>query len=229
MSGTAAWPPSNGVTSKIVPRENAVFQISYSTVVRAPAPLVFDTVLHAANYPAWNTWVPRAEILTQPSSPEGPQDGKASDDAARLRHRMTIGCTMRFTVVMNADKPDAVTLTPLKVVDICTPSSPTSYLTPEQLEDPAFTADLSKVYRVSWTGNGGMYAFGMKLERFHEVIVTGENECEVRTWEIMGGMLSRLVKVLYEDTLKGKVGLWCEDLKKYCEKVHNEAVTSGEA
>ncbi|CAI9635731.1 unnamed protein product [Alternaria burnsii] len=222
MSGTAAWPPSNGVTSKIVPRENAVFQISYSTVVRAPAPLVFDTVLHAANYPAWNTWVPRAEILTQPSSPEGPQDGKAQD-------RMTIGCTMRFTVVMNADKPDAVTLTPLKVVDICTPSSPTSYLTPEQLEDPAFTADLSKVYRVSWTGNGGMYAFGMKLERFHEVIVTGENECEVRTWEIMGGMLSRLVKVLYEDTLKGKVGLWCEDLKKYCEKVHNEAVTSGEA
>ncbi|RYN46106.1 hypothetical protein AA0118_g12695 [Alternaria tenuissima] len=222
MSGTAAWPPSNGVTSKIVPRENAVFQISYSTVVRAPAPLVFDTVLHAANYPAWNTWVPRAEILTQPSSPEGPQDGKAQD-------RMTIGCTMRFTVVMNADKPDAVTLTPLKVVDICTPSSPTSYLTPEQLEDPAFTADLSKVYRASWTGNGGMYAFGMKLERFHEVIVIGENECEVRTWEIMGGMLSRLVKVMYEDTLKGKVGLWCEDLKKYCEKVHNEAMTRGEA
>lgn len=84
MSGTAAWPPSNGVTSKIVPRENAVFQISYSTVVRAPAPLVFDTVLHAADYPAWNTWVPRAEILTQPSSSEGPQDGKASDDAVRL-------------------------------------------------------------------------------------------------------------------------------------------------
>ncbi|KAH8622050.1 hypothetical protein IG631_23156 [Alternaria alternata] len=145
----------------------------------------------------------------------------------QAQDRMTIGCTMRFTVVMNADKPDAVTLTPLKVVDICTPSSPTSYLTPEQLEDPAFTADLSKVYRASWTGNGGMYAFGMKLERFHEVIVIGENECEVRTWEIMGGMLSRLVKVMYEDTLKGKVGLWCEDLKKYCEKVHNEAVTSG--
>jgi hypothetical protein len=45
----------------------------------------------------------------------------------------------------------------------------------------------------------------------------------------MGGMLSRLVKVMYEDTLKGKIGLWCEDLKKYCEKVHNEAVASGEA
>jgi hypothetical protein len=207
MSETAAWPPSNGVTSKIVPRDSAVFGISYSTVVRAPAPLVFDTILRAADYPAWNTWVPRAEILTQPSTTE---DQNAHD-------RMSIGCTMRFTVVMNPDKPNDVTLTPLKVVDICTPSSPTSYLTPELLEDPTFTADLSKVYRVSWTGNGGMYAFGMKLERFHEVVVTGENECEVRTWEIMSGILSRVVKLMYEDTLKGKVGLWCEDLKKYCE------------
>jgi hypothetical protein len=205
MSGNATWPPPNGVTSKIVPRDSAVFQISYSTVVRAPAPLVFDTILHAANYQAWNTWVPRAEILDQ-----------------NAQDRMSIGCAMQFTVVMNADKPNDVTLTPLKVVDICTPSSPTSYLTPELLEDPAFTADFSKVYRVSWTGNGGMYAFGMKLERFHEVIVTGDNECEVRTWEIMSGILSRVVKLMYEDTLKGKVGLWCEDLKKYCEKMHNE-------
>jgi hypothetical protein len=205
MSGNATWPPPNGVTSKIVPRDSAVFQISYSTVVRAPAPLVFNTILHAANYQAWNTWVPRAEILDQ-----------------NAQDRMSIGCAMQFTVVMNADKPNDVTLTPLKVVDICTPSSPTSYLTPELLEDPAFTADLSKVYRVSWTGNGGMYAFGMKLERFHEVIVTGDNECEVRTWEIMSGILSRVVKLMYEDTLKGKVGLWCEDLKKYCEKMHNE-------
>jgi hypothetical protein len=217
MSGKAAWPPPNGVTSKVVPRDSAVFQISYSTVVRAPAPLVFDTILGAADYQAWNTWVPRAEILTPPSS-----TGRLEDQ--NTQGRMSIGCTMRFTVVMNADKPNNVTLTPLKVVDICTPSSRTSYLTPELLGDPTFTADLSKVYRVSWTGNGGMYASGMKLERFHEVVVTGENECEVRSWEVMSGILSRVVKLMYKDTLKGKVGVWCEDLKKYCEKMHNEGV-----
>lgn len=216
MSEYTPWPPHNGVTSKIVPRDSAVFQISYSTVVRAPAPLVFDTILHAANYQAWNTWVPQAEILTLPSTGR-PEDHNVHD-------RMSIGCTMRFTVVMNANKPDNVNLTPLKVVDICTPSSSTSYLTPELLGDPTFTADLSKVYRVSWTGNGGMYAFGMKLERFHEVIVTGENECEVRTWEVMGGILSRVVKLMYRETLKGKVSVWCEDLKKYCEKTHNENI-----
>jgi hypothetical protein len=214
MSEVTAWPPSNGLTSKIVPRENAVLQISYSTVVRAPASLVFDTILRAADYPAWNTWVPRVEILTQP------------EDSANSPDRMSIGCTMRFTVVMNADKPNDVTLTPLKVVDISTPDAPTSYLTPDLLEDPTFTADLSKVYRVCWTGNGGMYAFGMKLERFHEVIITGDNECEVRTWEIMSGMLSRVVKLMYEGTLKGKLALWCEDLKKYCEKEHNEGTVN---
>jgi hypothetical protein len=215
MSGNAPWPPHNGVTSKIVPRDSAVFQISYSTVVRAPAPLVFDTILRAADYQTWNTWVPRAEILTQPSSTRRLEDYNVQD-------RMSIGCTMRFTVVMNADKPNNVNLTPLKVVDICTPSLSTSYLTPELLEDPTFTTDLSKVYRISWTGNGGMYAFGMKLERFHEVIVTGQNECEVRTWEIMNGILSRVVKLMYKETLKGKISVWCEDLKKYCEKMHKE-------
>ncbi|KAI8938346.1 hypothetical protein NX059_005997 [Plenodomus lindquistii] len=219
MTNVAAWPPSNGLATKIVPRKNAVLQISYSSIVRAPAPLVFDTILRATDYPAWNTWVPRAEILTQPSSTSRDEDPNTQD-------RMSIGCTMRFTVVMNADKPNDVTHTPLKVVDISTPSSPTSYLTPEQLEDPSFTSDLSKVYRVSWTGNGGTYALGMKLERFHEVIVMGENECEVRTWEIMSGVLSRVVKLLYEDTLKDKVGVWCEDLKKYCEKMHIEATAT---
>jgi hypothetical protein len=58
---------------------------------------------------------------------------------------MSVGCTMRFAVVMTADKLNDVTLTPLKAVDIRSPSSPTFYLTPELLEDPTFTADLSKV------------------------------------------------------------------------------------
>jgi len=218
MSDTEAWPPLGGLTTKIVPREHAVFQVPYSTIVRAPAPLVFDTLLRAVDYPKWNTWVPSVRILSQPSS-------DASADTNDLS-RMRIGSTMVFNVIMNADKPNSITETPLKVVDISTPSSPTSYLTPDILADPSFTADLSKVYRVSWTGNGGMYAFGMKLERFHEVIVRGENECEVRTWEIMGGVLARLVKVLYEGTLKEKLGLWCENLKKYCEKVHAEGTSA---
>ncbi|KNG45557.1 hypothetical protein TW65_07808 [Stemphylium lycopersici] len=199
MADVAAWPPPIGLTTKIVPRKDAILTISYSTVVHASAPQVFETILRVADYSAWNTWIPAARIVTQP--PE------ADADPSNLSH-MRIGSTMEFEVVMNADKPDSITRTQLKVVDICTPSSPTSYLTPDILEDPSFTADLDKVYRVSWTGNGGMGGMAPKLERFHEVIVRGNNECEVRSWEIMTGVVSRIVKFMYEDTLKEKVGLW---------------------
>jgi hypothetical protein len=207
-----AWPPSSGLTTKIVPRKDAILQLSYSTVIRAPAALVFDTVLHVAEYPSWNTWVPSTRILasaTTAGTESNPED----------LNRMRIGSIMTFDVVMDANKPEKVNPTPLKVVDICTPSAPTSYISPALLEDPTFTADLSKVYRVSWTGHGGLSAFGLSLERFHEVIILGENECEVRTWEVMSGLLSRVVKLMYQATLTQKVALWCEDLKKQCEKL----------
>jgi hypothetical protein len=218
MSDNMAWPPSSGLTTQIVPRKDAILQLYYSTTVRAPAPLVFDAILNVAEYPLWNTWVPSVRIHTSPTS-SGP-DLDPTDSSY-----MRIGSTMTFDVVMDANKPNNSRPTPLKVVDICTPSEPTSYLSPAMLEDPTFTADLSKVYRVSWTGNGGMYAMGLNLERFHEVIITGENECEVRSWEVMSGLLARVVKLTYQDTLMRKVQLWCEDLKKRCEKKHAEGTT----
>ncbi|KAI0607651.1 Polyketide-cyc2 domain containing protein [Pyrenophora tritici-repentis] len=185
MSDTEAWPPAQGLTTKIVPRENAILQLPYSTTIHAPAQLVFDTILNLADYPKWNTWIPSGRILTQPDSVD------ASDSS-----RMHIGTTMVFNVIMNASKPTSITETSLKVVDISTPSAPSDYLPPALLADPSFTADASKVYRVSWTGHGGMDSWGvMRLERVQEVIVKGEEECEVRSWEIMGGVMARVVKI----------------------------------
>lgn len=219
MASDKPWPPAEGLTTKNVPREKAIAVVSYSTVVRAPAPLVFDTVLRVADYSAWNTWIPTARITAQPPSSSGNHD---PNDLGRMR----VGSEMEFEVVMDANKPDNITITKLKVADISTPDAPSSYLSPELLEDPTFTADLSKVYRVSWTDNGGMYGFAPKLERFHEVIVLNENECEVRSWEIMTGMTARMVKLLMAETLKEKFTLWCEDLKKYCEKKSAEGSTA---
>lgn len=215
MSPVQAWPPAIGLTTKIVPRKEAILQLSHATTVQAPASLVLDTVLRVENYAQWNTWVPSAKVLTQPLSSDPNDD---PNDFSLMR----IGSTMAFDVVMDPKKPQSINYTPLKVVDICTPSAPTSYLTPQLLEDPTFTADLSKVYRVSWTGHGGMYSYGpvMKLERFHEIIVLGDDECEVRTWELMNGVLTRVVKFMYEATLKEKLGIWCADLKKQSEQLH---------
>lgn len=58
---------------------------------------------------------------------------------------------------------------------------------------------------------------GLKSERFHEVIVLGQEECEVRTWECLGGVLARTVKWFYGETLMEKFGLWVSDLRDFCE------------
>jgi hypothetical protein len=210
----STWPPATGLTTKIVPRNDAILQLCHTTTVHAPASLVFETVLRVENYPQWNTWVPSARIQTQPDNP---------DDLSHMR----IGSTMIFDVVMDANKPNSINYTPLRVTDICMPSAQTSYLGLELLQDPTFTADLSKVYRVSWTGHGGMYSSGlMKLERFHEIIVLSDDECEVRTWEVMSGLLTRVVKLMYEETLKKKLRLWCADLKQQSEKLHAAGTAS---
>lgn len=126
---------------------------------------------------------------------------------------------------MEASKPQKATDTLLRVSDISTPSKQSDYVPVSLLEDATFTADLSSVYRVAWTTEGGFVARGLRSERFHEVIVLGE-ECEVRSWECLGGVLARTVKWFYGDTLTEKFGVWMRDLKAVCEKRIRE--TGGE-
>ncbi|EUC45243.1 hypothetical protein COCMIDRAFT_96020 [Bipolaris oryzae ATCC 44560] len=221
MADDKIWPPANGLTTKVVPRDKAILELPYSTTVHAPAHVVFDTLVRTSNYSAWNTWIPSVRIISQPP----PRNTTEEQDGSRMR----VGTEMEFNVVMDASKPDSITHTLLKVSDISTPDAPSSYLSAEELADPSFTADLGKVYRVAWTSNGGMMGFAPQIERFHEVIVTSEDTCEVRNWELMSGMTARLVKLFMLETLQGKVRLWCEDLKKYCERVYAEGKAGGGA
>lgn len=217
MSTSATWPPPAGLTTNVVPRKDAVFQIVSCTHIAAPAATVFEAVLRIDEYQKWNTWVPNAHIISQEPSDDSSVD---SNDRSRMRK----GTTMNFAVIMDAKKPEKTTDTGLKVTDISTPEAPSEYISKEVLEnDGSFTADLSKVYRVAWTTNGGFVARGLKSERFHEVIVVGENECEVRTWEVMGGVLAYTVKWMFQATLRQKFDLWVSDLKKWCEKKHLES------
>jgi hypothetical protein len=61
-------------------------------------------------------------------------------------------------------------------------------------------------------------AKGLRSEIFHEVIVLGERECEVKSWECLKGVLARTVKWCCGDTLMGKFGAWMRDLKAVREK-----------
>ncbi|KAK0279014.1 hypothetical protein LTR35_008749 [Friedmanniomyces endolithicus] len=183
------WPPSAGLSTVNVPRKDAILPVFASTRIQAPAHRVFDALLRGEG---------------EPQSPL----------AAMLR----LGTSFTFYVVMNAAKPASTTETGLRVSDFSTPDHPSAYIPQATLDsDGSYTADLRRVYRVAWKTEGGFVARGLRSERFHEVIAVGEDECEVRTWEVMGGVLALTVKWMYKQTLMEKFRLWCSDLKKYCE------------
>ena len=118
---------------------------------------------------------------------------------------------------MDKKKPSSYTDTQLRVTDVSTPNNPSDYLSKEALSDPTFTSDLSQIHRISWTTEGGFVARGLRSERYHEIIATGDAECEVRTWECQGGVLARAVKWTYGKVLLEKFDVWCADLKRASE------------
>ncbi|KAL2042187.1 hypothetical protein N7G274_005375 [Stereocaulon virgatum] len=209
-----AWPPANGLTTQRVPRLNVILPIHASTTVAAPASLVWSTLRDLSDFPTWNTFCPSATIHSQPKD--------AAESEANLLHLDT---SFTFNVIMDASKPSKITPTQLRVTDFSTPDAQSGYIPADVLKvDGTYEADLGKVYRIAWSTEGGFVARGLRSERFHEIIVLGENQCEVRTWECQGGVLARAVKYYYKDTLMKKFAEWCEDLKRESERrAQNEA------
>lgn len=210
---TTKWPPSKGLTTVNVPYKDATLTSYASTHIHAPAAFVLETLRNVSDY-SWNHWAPRVSIQTQPSTTTGAADNNDNDNG-----KLHIGTIFTLYVIMDEKKPTSETATQLIVTDISTPSSPSSYIPASVLEkEDSYTADLSKVYRIGWKCEGGFVSRGLRTERFHEIIVLGEDECEVRTWENQGGVLAHTVKWLYKQTLQEKFKLWCEDLKRVCEE-----------
>jgi hypothetical protein len=131
-----------------------------------------------------------------------------------------LGTRFMLHPLMDLKKPDKDTPTQLRITDLSTPEAPYTEYLGELLQDASFTQDLSSVYRIAWKGEGGFLSMGLQTERFHEVIVRGENECEVRTWEVMSGPVAYTVKWMFAGNLRGKFELWCADLKKRGEALH---------
>jgi hypothetical protein len=201
------WPPERGLSTPTTSYNHAILTISSSTTISAPASLVLSILRDTARYPDWNTWCPRVTILSQPSG--------TSPESTTL----DTGTSIILHPIMDASRPEKDTPTQLRITDISTPDAPSDYISKEVLEeDPGYTADLSKVYRISWKGEGGFVSMGLHTERFHEIIITGDGSCEVRTWEVMGGILARTVKWMFKKTLESKFELWCKDLKTVSEE-----------
>ena len=209
----SAWPPSDGLTTPIVPRSSVILAVHGSTHIAAPASLVWQILLDVSKYPQWNTFCPRATVHSQPQAV-----------ATTEKHVLQKDTSVTFHVVMDSSKPLKITDTQLRVTDVSTPERPSDYVFRENqsAEDTSFTRDLTKVYRISWTTEGGFVARGLRSERFHEIIELGEHSCEVRTWECQGGILARAVKFYYKDVLMTKFQQWCDELKVEAEKLDKE-------
>jgi hypothetical protein len=205
-SPASTWPPSAGPTTIVVPAADAICTAHYSLTIAAPAELVFATIRDTARYSEWNTFVPRVTIDSHPIGI--PTDSKVLES----------GTQFTFHVVMDLKKPTRINDTKLAVTDISTPKKTTEYVSMELREgDGTFTPDLSMVYRIAWREGSGWMSKGLKVERFHEIIVRGENECELRTWENQTSLLSHVVKFMFGETIKARFKDWCEGLKKYSE------------
>jgi hypothetical protein len=198
--------PSKHLGTPTVPSSDAVLTLTGLENINAPASLVFDTIRRVDQYESWNHFCPRAEI-------------ESSQDSDLLEK----GTIFHFWAVMDSAKPEKQTDTRLIVSDVSLPTAPSNYVPTSTMVDGGYTDDLSTVYRISWKGEGGFASKGLKSERFHEVIIKGENACEVRTWEVMGGVLAHTVKWFYKKTLQEKFTLWCTDLKRECERQYAAA------
>lgn len=133
-----------------------------------------------------------------------------------------VGTSFTLGVIMDAKHPKSVTPTQCRVTDISTPEQISEYVPNDVLEqDGSYDSDRRRVYRISWTTEGGFLARGLKSERINEVIDLGDGKSIYRTWECQGGILARVVKWKYEKVLNDKFALWCANLKKQSERAYN--------
>lgn len=209
-----AWPPKE-ITTPTVPAQNGVLSVTGSALINAPASFVFDILLDTSTYPEWCALVPRITVTEQPTSAGQPTES----DSANISPLIQQGTKLTLHAVMGGpgsrESPSHMI-----VSDVSTPSSPSSYITSATLDAFAvYTADLSQVYRVAWKGDKiDFIGKHMNVERFNEIIVRGEERCEIHSWEVMGGVLAYPVKWLYQKTLDRKFHEWCTGLKTHAEK-----------
>jgi hypothetical protein len=214
----STWPPKE-VSTPTVAYGDSVFAITGSARIDAPASFIFNILLDASKYSEWCTFVPKVVVDKQPSAASTAESENSSRQITDAK--LQLGTKFTFFAVMGtgADISKA-TPTHLIISDISTPSHISSYVSSSVLTaSPMYMSDLSSVYRVAWKGDKiDFFAKGLNTERFHEIIVRGEEQCEVRTWEVMGGILAHTVKWLYKKTLDRKFEEWCAELKEFGER-----------
>lgn len=196
------------------PKEvSAVFIPHYRTTIEAPARIVFEILTSPSTWPDWNLFVPGAELISRrgASGIIEPYTYDASSGDLQARHRATPqvreGDTVTFKVAVpiSGKGPTAKRM----------PSSTQLFVSEVYVPKPGVDAG-DATYRVIWGAPSSLSAPSAK--RVQDVEPLGEQRCEYRSYEEMGGPLAYVVKWTMGGAVQRGVDEWGEGLKRAAEE-----------
>ncbi|KAI1274070.1 hypothetical protein F5Y07DRAFT_390797 [Xylaria sp. FL0933] len=184
-----------------------VFTVACTTDIAGPAIKVLERVLDLPHYGSWNTFVPRASVISTTSGGnEIAKDEALAPEVRELVARPGFaarGAKIRFDVVMSPGGSSS------RAVEL------------EVTVLETFTEDGEggrKGYRVAWKATG-MPHFLLHSERVQEFVESVAEDGSVvtryTTWETFGGVLGY---VLPRTQIEGGFDRWAAGLKKVVEE-----------
>ncbi|KAI0429706.1 hypothetical protein F5Y09DRAFT_249451 [Xylaria sp. FL1042] len=194
-----------------------VFTVACTTDIAAPALSVLEKVLDLSHYGSWNTFVPRASVISKDENiRDGDEDEvpKVRELAARPGYAAR-GAKIRFDAVLspgsNSSRAVELEVTFLESFTTAAPSTAAAAAGEDGQSG-------RKGYRVVWKATGMPY-FLLHSERVQEFIeVVAEDGSVVTryaTWETFGGVLGY---VLPRTQIEGGFARWTAGLKKVVEE-----------
>lgn len=190
------------VKSSIVPPiptrtygNQGLFSIQTSVIINASVDAVFNATTNVSNFPEWNTFVPKVDILS--TNRESP-----SYEIGRLK----IGTEMIFHVCMKGK--DTPTQKSAELVTVM-----------EGLSDRHGRRGHRAAWRSKQMGLKAERVTEVIEIRAGNLSVPKSAKTEYRTWQTFGGPLAYILKLMIKDDLMNRFADWARDLKNYCEKM----------
>jgi hypothetical protein len=202
------WPLTKSSAVSPVPTPTyptgGLWTILTSTTIEAPPDAVLEATLDTSTWPKWNTFVQRADILSQP-----PLDSK---NASNLK----VGTKATFHSKMKETGPTNSSFSDHEVVSI-----------------EKIATGRESGWRVVWKTigiPGGDWT--LRAERVQELVEIkledGRVGTEYKTWGTFGGPMAYALNWAgTKDDIEARFGDWANDLKAYVEG-YREAIGSVE-
>ncbi|EKG13904.1 Polyketide cyclase/dehydrase [Macrophomina phaseolina MS6] len=177
----------------------SVFNPTASATISAPPEKVFALLLDRTTWPRWNTFIPRADVVSTDSSSSAPAATNSDD------RNLQLGQTLKFTV--QARVFGSLRTVPggsMEVVNI--------------LSAPDDGGERG-VWRVGWAQSEKMMpGWMMRTQRVNEVVADEAGGCIYRTYMTFDGPMAYVVKWVTGWLIQDGLVMWAEGLKAEAEK-----------